>query len=131
MLLLISSYSPKGIRRKHSSSFLGSHGSTASLEHILFQQPLTEWTPLPNPRTEVEQCKRNRDTRKTGEPKYRSSPRNPKFRIKRIRSEREQRSSNAPHDHRGCQCTGRVDSVCVGDICQQRDEKCLVAESEH
>lgn len=99
--------------------------------HVFLQQPLAEWTSFPDRGPIIQQCKGDRDARDAGKPKYRRCPRDSKFCIERIRSEGEQCARDAPHDHRGCKCTGGVDFVCIGDVCEKRDEGCLVCESEN
>lgn len=101
------------------------------LSHLHLQEPLTERTPFPDPRPIVKQSKWNRDASKASKPKNRSSPCNAKFRIKWISSKREERTSDTPHNNRSSQCAGRVDFVCVGDVCQKWNESCLVSQPEY
>lgn len=93
-----------------------------SPEFLLQDQPLTEGTSLPNPRAPAHQSERNGNTSQTNKRKKGSSPWNPERFIERISSQREKRSSNAPHNNGSCQCAGRVDLVCVGHVGKKRDE---------
>lgn len=103
---------------------------TTSTKFFFLKQALTKWTSLSNPRSPMQQSKRNRNASQTNETKERSTPRHTKRIIKRGCSEGEQRSSNTPHDNRSCECASRVDFVRVCHICEKRSKDDLVSESK-
>ena len=103
---------------------------STSPEFLLQDQPLTERTSLPNPRTPVHQSKRNRNASQTNKSNEGSGPRNPERFVERLSGQREKRSSNAPHNNRSCQSAGRVDFVCVGHIGKKGNEDGLESESK-
>lgn len=102
-----------------------------SPEFLLQDQPLTEGTSLPNPRTPSHQSKRNRNASQTNKPKEGSSPRNPERVIERLSSQREKCASNTPHNNGSCQCASRVDFVCIGHVGKKRNEDGLESEPEN